>query len=63
MRTIEFISQQSGRLDKLLTEQIQQSRNQIEQLIKEGFVRVNGNSIKKGGYRVKFGDKIEYLYR
>ncbi|RUM74487.1 MAG: RluA family pseudouridine synthase, partial [Sulfurovum sp.] len=37
----EFKVENSGRLDKVLTQYLGKSRNQVEQLIKEGLVQVN----------------------
>jgi len=61
MKSIEFISTQSDRLDRVLTAYIKQSRNQVEQLIKEGLVKVNGKFIRKAGYKITDGDRIEYF--
>jgi 23S rRNA pseudouridine1911/1915/1917 synthase len=61
MKSIEFISTQSGRLDRILTAYIKQSRNQVEQLIKEGLVKVNGKFVRKAGYKVLDGDRVEYF--
>jgi len=61
MKNIKFITNESGRLDKILTAKLKESRNQVEQLIKEGLVRVNGKEVKKSGYKISKGDKIEYF--
>jgi len=58
-----FIVETTGRLDKVLTNQINQSRNQVEQLIKEGLVYINSKQITKTGYKLSIGDKIEYSFR
>jgi 23S rRNA pseudouridine1911/1915/1917 synthase len=58
-----FITKESGRLDKILTKELKQSRNQVEQLIKEGLVLVNSKIIKKRGYKLSIDDKIEYSFR
>jgi 23S rRNA pseudouridine1911/1915/1917 synthase len=58
-----FIVEDMGRLDKILTREINRSRNQVEQLIKEGLVRVNSKVVKKGGYKILVDDKIEYSFR
>jgi len=57
------IVETTGRLDKVLTNQINQSRNQIEQLIKEGLVYINGKQITKTGYKLSVGEKVEYSFR
>ncbi len=46
------------RLDKFLQPYLHTSRNQIEQLIKKGFVRVNGRDVTKAGYRLAAGDEV-----
>ena len=56
---MEFISQ-SGRVDKVLQKHLKSTRNQIEHFIKEGNVKVNGKVIKKCGYKLNGGEKIEY---
>ncbi|WP_300368771.1 RluA family pseudouridine synthase [Hydrogenimonas sp.] len=48
------------RLDKFLHRHIGGSRNQIEQLIKKGLVQVNEKVVKKAGYKVVPGEKVEY---
>jgi len=61
MDSKEFVSNQSGRLDKVLTAKLEESRNQVEQLIKEGLVKVNGKFVRKAGYKISDGDIIEYF--
>ncbi len=56
----KFTASKAQRLDKFLSEKLQTSRNQIEQLIKKGYVKINGSGIKKGGIKLKTGDIIEY---
>lgn len=46
------------RLDKYLTQILDLSRSQIQNLIKDGNIKVNGKSVK-GGQRLRVGDKIE----
>jgi len=58
MQTI--VATQSERLDKLLKKSLDVSRNQIEQLIKKGYVSVNGNVVCKAGFKVQSNDCIEY---
>jgi 23S rRNA pseudouridine1911/1915/1917 synthase len=58
-----FRVKELGRLDKVLTTHLSQSRNQVEQLIKEGLVSVNGKIVKKTGYRLSIDDMIEYSFR
>jgi len=58
MQTI--VATQPERLDKLLKKSLDVSRNQIEQLIKKGYVNVNGNVVCKAGFKVQSNDCIEY---
>jgi len=57
--TVEF----TGRLDKILTDVLDESRNQVEQLIKEGLVSLNGKIVVKTGKKLTVGDKIEYRFK
>lgn len=52
-----------GRLDKLLTMELNQSRNQVEQLIKEGLVTVNSQTVLKTGKKLSVGDIIGYRFK
>ncbi|QKF81670.1 RluA family pseudouridine synthase [Halarcobacter ebronensis] len=54
-----FIVLEENRLDKFLTINIEASRNQIEQLIKKEFVKVDGKIITKGGTKLKVNQNIE----
>ncbi len=54
---------QEGRVDKVLAELLNVSRNQIEKLIKEGLVTVNGNIITKTSYKLIGGDSVEYSFK
>ena len=58
-----FIAETKNRLDKTLANELDVSRNQIEKLIKDGLVSVNGKSITKTSYNVEEGDKIVYEFR
>ena len=58
MQTI--VATKTERLDKLLQKSLNVSRNQIEQLIKKGYVSVNGKLVCKAGYKVQLEDIIEY---
>ena len=46
------------RLDKFLSEKLQTSRNQIENIIKKGLVSVNSKTAKKGGIKLNIGDVV-----
>ena len=57
-----FIVQETNRLDKFLAQQIDASRNQIEQLIKKGFVKVNDKIVVKNGIKLKENQNIEVSF-
>ena len=54
-----FVADKSGRVDKFLSEKLNVSRNQIEQLIKHSLVKVNSKPVKKGGLRLQQNDTVE----
>jgi len=54
----EFIATDEIRLDKFLVTQLNQSRNQIEQLIKKGFVTVQNKQKCKTSTKLYIGQKI-----
>lgn len=54
-----FIVEEENRLDKFLTSKIDASRNQIEQLIKKEFVKVDGKIVNKSGFKLKENQEIE----
>ncbi len=58
----QLIATESGRLDKLLSSMLNESRNQVEKLILEGLVSVNGKTISKSSYKLSIGDTVEYRY-
>ena len=55
-----FITTASNRLDKILAQTLDVSRNQVEKLIKNALVKVNGKTIKKTSYKTVEGDEISY---
>ena len=54
-----FIVFETNRLDKFLASKIDASRNQIEQLIKKEFVRVDGKIVSKTGLKLKENQNID----
>ncbi|QOG11172.1 RluA family pseudouridine synthase [Arcobacter sp. FWKO B] len=48
------------RLDIFLSQNLEYSRNQLENLIKKGFVSVNNKQILKSGYKLKINDIVSY---
>jgi len=57
---LEIIAQKPTRLDKLLQESLNISRNQIERFIKKEGVLINGKKSKKCGLKLKGGEKIVF---
>lgn len=55
--------QQNDRLDKVLATQLDVSRNQVEKLIKEGLVSVNGKTVTKASVKVEAGDEVAYTFK
>jgi 23S rRNA pseudouridine1911/1915/1917 synthase len=54
----KYIVDESIRLDKFLSSKLEVSRNQIEQLIKKEFVKVDGKTICKSGQKLKLNQTI-----
>jgi 23S rRNA pseudouridine1911/1915/1917 synthase len=55
-----FICEEENiRLDKFLSISLNESRNQIEQLIKKGYVKVDNKTISKTGLKLKKDQKID----
>ncbi len=54
-----LIVDEKNRLDKFLTKHFNSSRNQIEQMIKASFVKVDEKIITKTGYKLDINQKIE----
>jgi 23S rRNA pseudouridine1911/1915/1917 synthase len=63
MNWITFEVNEAGRLDKILTKEINQSRNQVEQLIKEGLVKVDDKVVVKTGKKLVGGELLSYTFR
>jgi len=59
----KFEVTKAGRLDKVLTQELNQSRNQIEQLIKEGLVKVNDKVVVKTGKKLLVGETVSYTFK
>lgn len=58
MTNKEFIAQENIRLDIFLSKQLNESRNQIEHLIKKGFVNVEHKKKAKSGLKLQIGQKV-----
>jgi len=52
----------SGRLDKVLAQALNQSRNQVAKLIEAGAVSINGVSVNKPSHKVEAGVRIAYRF-
>ena len=61
--TDKFKSISSGRLDKILATQLDVSRNQVEKLVKDGYVFVNDKIITKTSFKVIEGDEVTYTFK
>ncbi|KLE03425.1 RluA family pseudouridine synthase [Aliarcobacter butzleri] len=57
-----FIVLETNRLDKFLAQNIDASRNQIEQLIKKEFVKVDGKITNKTGLKLKENQNVEVFF-
>ena len=59
----QFIAKSAGRIDKILAQELDVSRNQVEKLVKDGLVSVNGKTITKNSVKVVEGDEIAYAFK
>ncbi|SFV74804.1 Ribosomal large subunit pseudouridine synthase D [hydrothermal vent metagenome] len=57
-QTQEYISQEVQRLDIFLSHQTNQTRSQITQLIKNGYVQIAGKKVAKPGFKLQPNQKI-----
>lgn len=58
MNNKEFISKEQIRLDIFLSNELNETRNQIEHLIKKGYVEVEGKKKAKSGLKLQEGQKV-----
>jgi len=54
---------ESGRIDKLLSQELGKSRNQVEKLIREGLVSIDGTMITKPSHKLVAGDHVAYRFK
>lgn len=54
-----FIVQEENRLDKFLSLNLEETRNQIEHLIKKECVKIDGKTVTKAGLKLKLNQNIE----
>ena len=59
----ELVIKKSGRIDKVLAEALSVSRNQVEKLVREGLVEVNGISVTKTSHKLVEGDVAMYRFK
>jgi 23S rRNA pseudouridine1911/1915/1917 synthase len=59
----KFTTTTSGRIDKILAQELDVSRNQVEKLVKDGLVSVNAKTITKTSFKVVEGDEISYEFK
>lgn len=57
---MEFIANCAGRLDKILQNELELPRNQVENFIKNFGVKIESKTVKKCGYKLTGGEKIAY---
>ena len=57
----KFIVDSEDRLDKFLSKNLEDSRNQILQLIKKNLVKVDNKTIDKNGYKLKENQTLKKL--
>ena len=57
---MKIIAQHEARIDKILQNELQKPRNQVENFIKTHGVSINSKHTNKCGYKIKAGDIIEF---
>ena len=63
MKNETLVASKGGRIDKVLAQTLEVSRNQIEKLIKDGLVSVNGKTVTKPSFKVVEGDEVAYTFK
>ena len=58
-----FSVESVGRIDKVLAQELDVSRNQVEKLVKDGLVSVNDKVVTKTSYKVLVDDVITYEFK
>lgn len=51
---------ENKRIDSFLKEKTEKSRNYIQKIIKQGFIKVNGKIINKPSFELKIGDEVSF---
>jgi len=57
-----FISKEDGRVDKIMSKELELSRSQIEKFIKNIGIKVNGKNINKSSYKLFIDDEVAYEF-
>ncbi len=55
--------QKGGRIDKVIAQALSISRNQVEKLIRDGLVQVNGKTVNKTSHKLIEGDEVVYQFK
>ena len=58
----ELRVESGGRLDKVLSQALSESRSQIAKLIESGFVEVDGVVVEKSSYKILEGQRVSYTF-
>ena len=58
-----FTCKEIGRLDSIMAKELKFPRNQVEQLIKQVGIKIDGKLIKKTGFKLRGGEVIEYSFK
>jgi 23S rRNA pseudouridine1911/1915/1917 synthase len=58
-----FVVNEAGRVDKVLASMLEVSRNQVEKLIRDGLVEVNGECMTKTSRKLAVGDEVAYRFK
>ena len=58
-----FVVSETGRVDKVLASKLEVSRNQVEKLIRDGLVEINGEEITKTSTKLAVGDEVAYRFK
>jgi 23S rRNA pseudouridine1911/1915/1917 synthase len=58
-----FICKEQGRVDKVMSSELDMTRSQIEKFIKSVGIEVNGKKTNKSSYKLEIGDEIRYEFK
>lgn len=57
---MQFVSDTTDRLDKIVTGKALVSRGRVQRAVKDGLIKVNGEVIDDSNHKIQVGDKIEF---